>query len=83
MDNCYCLIRLILSKDIVLYFFQDHNQNINYPVCFTAYNANILHKLIDVYKNTRYLSIQHYLYLGQEICKAEQCLFLGQKYIQN
>nr|QOS04651.1 hypothetical protein [Sarcopeltis skottsbergii] len=83
MDNCYCLIRLILSKDIVLYFFQDPKHNINHPICFTACSANVLSKLIYVYKNTRYLSVQHYLYLGQEIYKAEQCLFLGQEYIQN
>lgn len=83
IDNYYCLIRLILPKNIAVYMFQENHIRINYPICFTAYSANALYKLMCVYKGIKYLSIYHYLYLGQEIYKAEQTLFLGQQYIQD
>nr|YP_009295713.1 conserved hypothetical plastid protein [Mastocarpus papillatus]AOL58197.1 conserved hypothetical plastid protein [Mastocarpus papillatus] len=83
MDNCYCLIRLVFRKHISLYCFQQKSQTFNYPICFTAYNTDILFKLIFVYVVAKNISLSHCLYLGRELYKAELCLILGQEYIQN
>uniref|UniRef100_UPI00300296A1 Ycf91 n=1 Tax=Anunuuluaehu liula TaxID=3049639 RepID=UPI00300296A1 len=83
MDNSYCLIRLVLYENIALYCFQVKSKTYNYPICFTAHNADKLYKIIFIHKMLKNISLKHCIYLGQELYKAELCLKFGQEYIQN
>jgi len=86
MDNFYCLIRITSEHIISLYYFPiNHNVLGNtMPTCFTAKTANAMFELISSYRFfSKQISINHALYLGQELYKAEIALKLGQKYIQN
>ena len=84
MDNCYCLIRLINQKNITLYYFINMNKHKgNYPICLTGYRSEVIHKLISLHNDFNCLSINHCLYLGKELYKAELALIFHQEYIQN
>jgi len=90
MDLFYCLIRVVFHKKIAIYFvvrkdqFNSSNQCcINlYPTCFTAYSANSLIKLLSLHECFSISSIEHLLYLGKELYKAEIALIFNQIYIQ-
>nr|YP_009295817.1 hypothetical protein Schim_071 [Schimmelmannia schousboei]AOM64752.1 hypothetical protein Schim_071 [Schimmelmannia schousboei] len=85
MDNSYCLIRVSINQKIVLYYF-DNNQkvkNINYPICFTSYSANLIYRLLSIHNCFQLCSISHILYMSQELYKAELCLIFNQNYIQD
>nr|WCH58140.1 hypothetical protein [Cystoclonium purpureum f. stellatum] len=83
MDNSYCLIRLNVNINISLYFFYVDNNVSQYPICITACQSDILYYLMSLHNSFRNLSINHYLYLGKELYKAELSLILKQKYIQD
>lgn len=86
MDNCYCLIRIVPNRTIVVYYF-DINKNISRkinPICFTNKSANYLYYLLCSHKYiSQQISLNHALYLGQELYKAEIALIFGQVYVQN
>nr|YP_009393686.1 hypothetical protein [Caloglossa beccarii]ARW62248.1 hypothetical protein [Caloglossa beccarii] len=83
MDDFYCLIKLV-KKKIEFYFIKNKsNAGIyNYPICFTGFTVNLLTVLIQSHELINFLSIDHWLYLGQELFKIEVAIFSGQEYIQ-
>nr|YP_009295358.1 hypothetical protein BI108_pgp037 [Dasya binghamiae]AOH77370.1 hypothetical protein [Dasya binghamiae] len=88
MDKFYCLIRVIKKKRIELYCFRrlnniDDNSFIyTYPICFTANSFKTITYLFNLHNIINMLSINHILYLGKELFKAELSLFSHQIYIQ-
>lgn len=55
----------------------------NYPICFTAPNTFLLTLLLKTHDLTKFLTIEHCIYLGKELLKTEICIFVEQKYIQD
>ena len=82
MDNSYCLIYIIIRKYIVLCLLQNNSRNI-YPVYFISNSSKKIFQLISIYNGFLGLSLNHYLYLGKELYKAELALVLGQYYTQD
>lgn len=86
MDDIYCLIKVINIKKIDLYFIK--NKIVlcgfyNYPICFTAFNTNLLILLLKTHDLVGALSLEHYIYLGKELSRIEVCIFSSQEYTQN
>nr|BCB92343.1 hypothetical protein [Grateloupia asiatica] len=89
MDNFYCLIRLQKNRTISLCLFEsiqnsleNYDKNI-YPICFTAVSADSMYILLSKHDLFKKLSINHVLYLGQELYKAELSVIFNQSYVQN
>nr|YP_009296228.1 hypothetical protein Sebd_076 [Sebdenia flabellata]AOM65163.1 hypothetical protein Sebd_076 [Sebdenia flabellata] len=85
MDNYYCTIRILNNKKISLYLWESeqNSKKMFYPICFTAAYSDLLYNLICSHYYLNDLSINHLLYIGQELYKAELSLTLNQKYIQD
>lgn len=86
MNNYYCVIRLfnntIVLNLIKINKYYTDTQRI-FPICFSASSANILYKLVILHKEFYSLSLNHILYISQELHKAEIAIFLNQQYIQS
>lgn len=85
MDNMYCKIRVIHSERIELLLFKYQKNNINnkiYPLSISALDSVNLLLLISICRLYKKLSFTHLVYIGQEISKAELCLYINQIYIQ-
>ena len=90
MDSFYCLVRIIFQKKIALYYMvkEDNFKSCEkkklylYPTCFTANSANSMIKLLSLHNFLYMSSIEHALYLGKELSKAEMALIFSQIYIQ-
>ena len=91
MDSFYCLVRIILNKQLSLYYlhftssrnFTNKIKTIDYPICFTARSSQNIIKLISLHSCFDLITHNHAFYLGRELYKAELSLFLKQIYIQN
>nr|YP_010986223.1 hypothetical protein UYL67_pgp197 [Pachymeniopsis lanceolata]WOL37141.1 hypothetical protein [Pachymeniopsis lanceolata] len=89
MDGFYCLIRLQKNRIISLCLFESIQANIGsynkkiYPICFTAVSADLMYILLSKHNLLKKFSINHILYIGQELYKAELSTVLKQVYIQN
>nr|YP_010986024.1 hypothetical protein NDC12_pgp194 [Polyopes affinis]WOL36942.1 hypothetical protein [Polyopes affinis] len=86
MDDYYCSIRLYENKSITLFLF--HNNIISYkvntyPICFTASSISLIHMLLSKHHYFKSFSVNHILYIGQELYKAELSLMFDQVYVQN
>lgn len=77
MDKIYFLVRVTLSKQLVLYLYCNY-----VPLCITGYKAHNIFSLLLSYESIKNLSIDHIFYLSKELIKAEIVMFLGQKFIQ-
>nr|YP_010985820.1 hypothetical protein RMF00_pgp199 [Grateloupia asiatica]WOL36738.1 hypothetical protein [Grateloupia asiatica] len=89
MDNFYCLIRLQKNKVILLFLFEsiqsgveNYNKKV-YPICFTAVSADLMYILLSKHNLLKKFSINHILYIGQELYKAELSILFNQLYVQN
>nr|YP_010485072.1 conserved hypothetical plastid protein [Hypnea cervicornis]UVW80766.1 conserved hypothetical plastid protein [Hypnea cervicornis] len=80
MDCNYCLISITQKLNISLYLFFSKD---NYPICITARRSNDIYHLMSLHKSFDFLSIEHCLYLGRELYKAELALVFNQEYVQN
>ena len=78
IDDSYCLIKCTPTHKIILCLFYKQ-----YPVCLICNSAKAMYTLLNLHDAFQNLSMNHMLYLGQEIYKAELSLILGQKYTQN
>lgn len=91
MDSFYCLVRIILNKQLSLYYLNRRSSSkltykikrINYPICFTAKSAKNMIKLLSLHSYFDLIASNHAFYLGVELYKAELSLFLKQIYIQD
>ena len=81
MHNSYCLIRLISSRFLSLFLFKKINDS-GYPICLFASSSNSIYQLIAIHDVYQGISIDHCLYLGRELYKAELTAELGQLYVQ-
>jgi len=87
MDNYYCLIKIVQNKQRIEVYFVNSDCSLkkflyNYPMCFTANSLNNIILLLDSHDFINTLSLQHTLYIGKELYKAELALFSSQLYIQ-
>lgn len=91
MDPFYCLVRIILNKQLSLYCF-NYNFSVNidqkilkisYPLCFTAKSSKNILKLFSLHPCYNLISTNHAFYLAIELYKAELCLVLHQSYTQD
>lgn len=87
IDDVYCIIKISKSKIIELYIIEyllhNHNCHDSYPLCFMSDNSSLIIQLLNLYDDIALLSIQHALYLGQEVYKADIALITNQIYIQD
>nr|YP_008144696.1 hypothetical protein [Grateloupia taiwanensis]AGO19819.1 hypothetical protein [Grateloupia taiwanensis] len=89
MDDFYCLIRLQKNRTISLCLFESIQNNIKnynknvYPICFTAVSADSMYILLSKHDLVKKLSMNHVLYIGQELYKAELSVIFDQSYVQN
>lgn len=88
MDSIYFLIKVLNISKIELYLMKNKIMlsskfnMYNYPICFTAFNVNLLISLLTSHDLSNLLSIQHCIYLGKELSKVEISIFIRQQYIQ-
>nr|YP_009397198.1 hypothetical protein [Thuretia quercifolia]ARW66384.1 hypothetical protein [Thuretia quercifolia] len=89
MRNIYCVIKVINhKKNIELYCFFNYIKESRYsftdfyPVCFTGYSIDLILYLFSLHPFINLLSVQHALYIGKELLKAEMACFSQQLYIQ-
>lgn len=91
MDSFYCIVRIILNKKLSLFCFNYSSsvwmgqkiKRMYYPICFSAKSSTTIIKLFSLHSCYKIMSMNHALYLGKELYKAELSLILHQVYIQN
>lgn len=91
MDSFYCLVRIPLNEKISLYCIYNNDTlnlrvktySLSYPICFTAESSEKIILLLSRHSIFTLFSINHALYLGKELYKAELSLLLKQYYLQD
>nr|YP_009314491.1 Hypothetical protein ORF_1 [Liagoropsis maxima]SCW22745.1 Hypothetical protein ORF_1 [Liagoropsis maxima] len=88
-DQLYCIISTRLNGQIMIDFHVSKDNPISdqknkYRVLFTSYTSHRVSDLIQRHDTIcSKLSINHSLYIGMELVKAEVCLIMQQQYCQN